>query len=195
MVNECVHAAYIRPTLTSGFPRISSTVNALLPTDLHQSTQQLVNLLVGISVDSSRVTSKGWNFVRNLVLFWGRNITPNSFWTLQEFLWIFFTEEIWNLLGVTFFKNICEELFLTLNVRNIVRNFFLSPIRIALEMQGSSFLTDSSMGTGATFSPPAVIKSSLIRPESKWWSMIPPLLHLLYSPDSKQFVICTLDLK
>ena len=52
----------------------------------------------------------------------------------------------------------------TLKVRNIVRNFFLSPIRIALEIHGSSFLTASSIGTGAMFSAPAVIKSSLIRP-------------------------------
>ncbi len=53
-------------TLTSGLPRISSTVNALLPTDLHQSTQQLVSLLVGISVASSMVTFKFRNFLFSL---------------------------------------------------------------------------------------------------------------------------------
>ena len=35
---------------------------------------------------------------------------------------------------------------------------------MALEMQGNSVLMASSIGTGATFSPPAVIKSSFFRP-------------------------------
>lgn len=40
------------------------------------------------------------------------------------------------------------------------RNFLLSPISMAQLMMGSSFLTASSMGTGDTFSPPAVMMSS-----------------------------------
>ncbi len=55
-----------------------------------------------------------------------------------------------------------------LKVRKQERNFLLSPMRMTLEMQGSSLLMASSMGTGATFSPPAVISSSLMRPGKAW---------------------------
>ena len=51
----------------------------------------------------------------------------------------------------------------TLSVRRMERNFLLSPMSIQLLMTGSSCLTFSSIGTGATFSPPAVIKSSAIQ--------------------------------
>lgn len=40
------------------------------------------------------------------------------------------------------------------------KNFFLSPITMALLTIGSSFFTASSIGTGGTFSPPAVIIKS-----------------------------------
>ena len=52
-----------------------------------------------------------------------------------------------------------------LRVKRTLRNFFLSPINIALATQGNCFLIVSSMGIGATFSPPAVIRISLARPE------------------------------
>jgi len=45
------------------------------------------------------------------------------------------------------------------------KNFFLSPITMALLTIGSSFLTASSIGMGGTFSPPAVIIKS--RPKEK----------------------------
>lgn len=40
------------------------------------------------------------------------------------------------------------------------RNFLWSPISMALLMMGSSVFTASSMGTGGTFSPPAVMINS-----------------------------------
>ena len=45
----------------------------------------------------------------------------------------------------------------TFRVKKQERNFFLSPITIALLTIGSSFLILSSIGIGATFSPPAVM--------------------------------------
>jgi hypothetical protein len=57
--------------------------------------------------------------------------------------------------------NILTDLHLsTFNVRRIERNFFLSPMTIALLIQGSCAFTSSSIETGAMFSPPAVIISS-----------------------------------
>ena len=52
-----------------------------------------------------------------------------------------------------------------LRVKRTLRNFFLSPINIALATQGNCFLIVSSIGIGATFSPPAVMRISLARPE------------------------------
>ena len=52
----------------------------------------------------------------------------------------------------------------TLNDKKQDRYFCLSPIRIQLEMQGKHSFIFSSIGIGATFSPPAVIMSSLILP-------------------------------
>ena len=46
---------------------------------------------------------------------------------------------------------------LTFSVRSMERNFFLSPTSIALLMIATSSLTESSIGTGGMFSPPAVI--------------------------------------
>jgi hypothetical protein len=43
-------------TLASGLDKMSSTVTALLPTDLHQSMPEKVNLEVGFSVSLSMVT-------------------------------------------------------------------------------------------------------------------------------------------
>ena len=54
---------------------------------------------------------------------------------------------------------------LTLKVRKMLKNFLLSPIRIAFDMHGKYCLTKSSIGTGATFSPPDVIRISLILPD------------------------------
>ena len=48
----------------------------------------------------------------------------------------------------------------TLGVSTTDKNFFLSPITMALLINGSSALILSSMGTGAMFSPPAVIINS-----------------------------------
>ena len=68
----------------------------------------------------------------------------------------------------------------TLKVRKHVRNFFLSPIRTTLEMHGKADLMLSSIGTGATFSPPAVMMSSFFR----------PAIHItLYFGNSKQWCI------
>ena len=53
----------------------------------------------------------------------------------------------------------------TLNERKQDRNFILSPRRITLERHGNSSLIAFSIAMGAMFSPPAVIISSLIRPE------------------------------
>ena len=55
---------------------------------------------------------------------------------------------------------------LTLKVRKMLKNFLLSPIRIAFEIHGRYCLTKSSIGTGATFSPPDVMRISLILPDS-----------------------------
>lgn len=49
---------------------------------------------------------------------------------------------------------------LTLRVNRQERNFLLSPITIALLINGISALIDFSMGTGAIFSPPAVMINS-----------------------------------
>lgn len=48
----------------------------------------------------------------------------------------------------------------TLSVRSIERNFRLSPTNIQWLMIGNSSFTDSSIGQGAIFSPPAVIINS-----------------------------------
>ena len=53
---------------------------------------------------------------------------------------------------------------ITLNVRKHERNFRLSPIKMTFEMHGRHSLMASSTGIGATFSPPAVMSSSLMRP-------------------------------
>ena len=53
---------------------------------------------------------------------------------------------------------------ITLIVSKHDRNFFLSPTTMALLMHGNIFLMVSSMMIGGTFSPPAVIISSLMRP-------------------------------
>ena len=53
----------------------------------------------------------------------------------------------------------------TLKVRKTERNFCRSPMRMALAMHGNSVLMFSSIGTGATFSPPAVMINSFFRPE------------------------------
>ena len=45
----------------------------------------------------------------------------------------------------------------------MARNFFLSPMSWQFEMIGSSSFTTSSIGTGATFSPPAVMISSVYK--------------------------------
>mmetsp|Transcript_2433 Transcript_2433/g.5540 ORF Transcript_2433/g.5540 Transcript_2433/m.5540 type:complete len:375 (-) Transcript_2433:2658-3782(-) len=50
------------------------------------------------------------------------------------------------------------------NVTRQVLYFFLSPTIMQLEIAGQSFLMFSSIGTGATFSPPAVMINSLYRP-------------------------------
>ena len=48
----------------------------------------------------------------------------------------------------------------TFKVSSMDRNFLWSPISMALLMIGSSVFTASSMGTGGTFSPPAVMINS-----------------------------------
>ena len=50
---------------------------------------------------------------------------------------------------------------LTLSEMSIERNFLLSPMSIQFETSGNASLTSFSMGTGATFSPPAVISNSV----------------------------------
>ena len=91
--------------VTAGSEMASSTVLALLPISLHQSTAAEASLLVGSRVSAS--TS-------------------------------------------------------TLRVRRQLRNFLLSPMSMALLRQGSSSMMPSSISTGGTFSPPAVMMSSLI---------------------------------
>ena len=57
------------------------------------------------------------------------------------------------------------KLKLTFSVTSTTKNFCLSPTSIQLlTILGSSALILSSIGTGATFSPPAVIISSFSRP-------------------------------
>ena len=51
-----------------------------------------------------------------------------------------------------------------LRVSRTLRNFRLSPISIALATHGKYFLMLSSIGMGAMFSPPAVIKISFALP-------------------------------
>lgn len=51
-----------------------------------------------------------------------------------------------------------------LNVNKTDKNFLLSPITIALEMNFNSSLISFSINTGATFSPPAVINNSFNLP-------------------------------
>ena len=63
----------------------------------------------------------------------------------QHYLWATATTKYQDTTRVTFRVNKQE------------RNFFLSPITIALLTIGSSFLIVSSIGIGATFSPPAVM--------------------------------------
>lgn len=50
----------------------------------------------------------------------------------------------------------------TFRVMSMDRNFLLSPINIQLDTQGRHSFTVSSIGTGAIFSPPAVMISSVI---------------------------------
>lgn len=49
---------------------------------------------------------------------------------------------------------------ITFRVKKQERNFLLSPITIALLIIGTSSLIASSIGTGAIFSPPAVMINS-----------------------------------
>lgn len=51
---------------------------------------------------------------------------------------------------------------LTFKVSIIDRNLRLSPTNMQLLMQGNTSFTLSSIGTGGTFSPPAVINSSAV---------------------------------
>ena len=53
----------------------------------------------------------------------------------------------------------------TLNVKKQDRYFLLSPIRITFDKHGRHSFIFSSIGMGATFSPPAVMISSLILPK------------------------------
>lgn len=50
----------------------------------------------------------------------------------------------------------------TFRVMSMDRNFLLSPINIQLDTPGRHSFTVSSIGTGAIFSPPAVMISSVI---------------------------------
>jgi len=64
-----------------------------------------------------------------------------------------------------FFVGVPNSLIVVFNVIRQVRNFFLSPMTVALEtMSFSSYLMLSSIGTGGMFSPPAVIISSFSLP-------------------------------
>ena len=58
----------------------------------------------------------------------------------------------------------CVITFFTLSVSRHDKNFFLSPTTIALLMQLNILLMVSSMMMGGTFSPPAVMINSLMRP-------------------------------
>lgn len=61
-------------------------------------------------------------------------------------------------------------------MRSIERNLWPSPTSTQLLMHGISFLTVSSIGTGATFSPPAVIRISV----KKWMRVNLLWTHLRY---------------
>ena len=61
--------------------------------------------------------------------------------------------------GMPVFKSVS-----TLKVIKAAINLFCSPNNIILEQAGHSNLKFSSIGTGAIFSPPAVIINSLMRP-------------------------------
>jgi hypothetical protein len=63
------------------------------------------------------------------------------------------------LVGAPVFKSIS-----TLKVIKAAINRFYSPNNIILEQAGHSNLKFSSIGTGAIFSPPAVIINSFMRP-------------------------------
>lgn len=56
---------------------------------------------------------------------------------------------------------------LTFNVTKQERYFLLSPMTITLLIKGTSSLMASSMGTGAIFSPPAVIINSARKMETR----------------------------
>ena len=59
----------------------------------------------------------------------------------------------------------------TFKVKKQERNFRLSPIKMQLEMHGNISFIFSSTGIGATFSPPAVIINSFIRPTRKKYNI------------------------
>lgn len=59
----------------------------------------------------------------------------------------------------------CWKTHVTFSVRRMLRNLALSPTNMALLMMGIVSLTRFSMGTGATFSPPAVMMIS----ETRGW--------------------------
>jgi hypothetical protein len=62
--------------------------------------------------------------------------------------------------------------FKSISTLNVIRhpiNLYISPTIIILEQGGQKILKLSSIGTGAMFSPPAPIISSLIRPVIFKW--------------------------
>mmetsp|Transcript_14058 Transcript_14058/g.34827 ORF Transcript_14058/g.34827 Transcript_14058/m.34827 type:complete len:221 (-) Transcript_14058:1698-2360(-) len=72
---------------------------------------------------------------------------------------------------------------LVLSVTKMTLYFFLSPTIITLEIAVKLLLIQSSIGTGATFSPPAVMISSLYRPVMR---KKPSLSMQALSPESIQ---------
>lgn len=56
------------------------------------------------------------------------------------------------------------QLTSVVKVNNTMRNFFLSPMTTACPIKGKAALRCCSINTGATFSPPAVTRISLILP-------------------------------
>ena len=62
----------------------------------------------------------------------------------------------------------CWKTHITFSVRRMLRNLALSPTNMALLMMGIVSLTRFSMGTGATFSPPAVMMISETRRDWGW---------------------------
>ena len=60
-----------------------------------------------------------------------------------------------------------SESKMTLNVKKADKNFFLSPTTTTFDRHGNLSLIAFSIGTGAMFSPPAVIINSLILPENQ----------------------------